>query len=321
MEYKRGGLQKERYEKDEVALRSCPLCADREYSPIFTERGSLGIVRCKKCSLIYTNPMIREVNKNYWGDENEYFEEARLIFLGKAGHHRDHNYLKDLGRIEKLKPEGNFLDIGTNMGSFLRHTRNKRWKVTGVEPSPVLSGMARKYYGLNIKTGYIEDLDLEEKSFDVVTLIDVFEHIAKPKEMLSFISRLMKDNGILFIKVPNARYSLLKLRLSKLTGKLAEYDIFDSYEHLTHYTQETLKRMLYESGFKIKKTFIGEPVQVPAWHKYVGRYYQYPSPWTLDKKNYALRVIFHWASKIEFLLRFGGIGYFASNIIVIAEKN
>ncbi|MFH1888953.1 MAG: class I SAM-dependent methyltransferase [Candidatus Omnitrophota bacterium] len=321
MEYKRGGLQKEHYGKEEVVLRDCPLCAGKEYYLVYTERGALGVVRCSNCSLLYTNPMVKDPNKNYCGDADKYYEEARLIFHGAAKHHRDYNYLKDLKRIERIKPSGDLLDIGTNMGSFLRHTRGRRWNVTGVEPSPVLSEMARKYYGLNIKTGYLDDIDFRDKSFDVVTLIDVFEHIAEPKKMLSRIRKLMKDDGIMLIKVPNGRYNLLKLWMARDTGKLNKYDIFDSYEHLTHYTQETLVRILRECGFRIKKLTIGEPIQLPAWHKHVGQYYQYPSPWTMDPKNYILRVLFYWTSKIEFLLRFGRVGYFASNIIVIAGKN
>ena len=53
---------------------------------------------------------------------------------------------------------------------------------------------------------------------------------------------------------------------------------------------------------------------------YVGYYYQYPSPWFLDWKNYTMRSLFYWISKVERVLRFGNIGYFAPNIIVAAEK-
>ena len=48
---------------------------------------------------------------------------------------------------------------------------------------------------------------------------------------------------------------------------------------------------------------------------------QYPSPWILDWKNYTLRSLFYWISKIERALRLGNIGYFAPNIVVIAEKD
>ena len=321
MDYEKGGLQKKCYSIDEVIVRDCPLCASKDYSEIYKERGAIGIVRCKNCELVYINPMVKNPEENYWGDEKKYYEEARLIFKGIAKHHRDANYLEDLRRIEKIKPEGNFLDIGTNMGFFLRHTRARKWDVIGVDPSPALSDLARKHFGLNVKTCYLDKAGFENEFFDLVTMTDVFEHIAEPKKILSDIKRVLKRNGILFIKVPNGRYNLLKLGLAKVTGKLRDYDIFDSYEHVTHFTYETLKRMLEETGFKIKSVFIGSPIQVPVWHKYVGHYYQYSSPWILDWKNHFLRNIFYWISKIEFLLRGKRVGYFASNISVIAIKN
>ena len=321
MDYERGGLQKEKYTRDEVIARDCPLCNRKDYSDIYRERGAIGIVRCKACGLIYTNPMVKDASKNYWGDEKKYYAEGRLIFEGLARHNRDRNYLEDLRIIEKIKPQGNFLDIGTNMGFFLRHTRGKKWNVFGIEPSPTLSEIARKYFGLNVKTTYLKEAGFQDDFFDVVTMTDVFEHIADPREILPEVKRVLKKDGVLFIKVPNGNYSLLKFLIARAANKLRDYDIFDAYEHLTHYTQRTLRQMLGRYGFTVRKVFIGRPIHTPVWHKYVGHYYQYPSPWTLDKKNYALRTIFHWVSKIEFLLRFGHIGYFASNIIVIAGKN
>jgi len=320
IDYEKGGLQKEYYSTYEVVARNCPLCNSSAYTVIYKERGAIGIARCMDCGLIYTNPMVKEPEKNYWGDEKKYFEEARLIFKGKARSHRDVNYLEDLKVIERMKPTGNFLDIGTNMGMFLRHTRGKRWNISGIDPSPALSEMARKYFGLNVKTCYLDKAGFQNELFDIVTMTDVFEHIPEPKKILENIKKVIKKDGILFIKVPNGNYNLLKLNLAKATNKLVDYDIFDSYEHVTHYSHNTLKAMLEVCGFKIKKIFIGKPIQLPVWHKYVGHYYQYPSPWVLDPKNYILRLLFYWISKIERLLRFGNIGYFAPNIIVVAIR-
>ena len=319
-DYVRGGAQKEHYGADEVEKCNCPLCDSVDCSNIYKERGSIGIVRCAGCGLVYVNPRVKEPEKNYWGDVDRYYEEARLIFKGEAPHHRDPNYKADMRMIEKIKPTGNFLDIGTNMGFFLRHTQGRRWNVLGIEPSPALSEIARRYFGLNVKTSYLEGARLEEGSFDVVTMTDVLEHMPEPKKTLLEIKRVLRKDGILFIKVPNGKYNLLKLFMARPTGQAAHYDIFDSYEHVVHYTQETLRRMLESSGFAVVKTAIGRPMQTPAWHKYVGHYYQYPSPWFLDAKNHLLRICFYWISRLEFILRLGRIGYFAPNIIVIVKK-
>ena len=166
MDYERGGRQKDFYAADEVISRDCPFCKSGDYVKVYQERGSIGIVRCKSCELIYTNPIVKEPEKNYWGDKAKYYEEARLIFKGVARSYRDPNYIDDLRLIEKVRPSGAFLDIGTNAGFFLRHTRGKAWDVVGIEPSPSLSEMARKYFGLNVKTAYLDKAGFEDGYFE-----------------------------------------------------------------------------------------------------------------------------------------------------------
>ncbi|HAB53773.1 MAG TPA: hypothetical protein DCE80_16620, partial [Ignavibacteriales bacterium] len=288
--YEKGGTQKDIYDKSEVINVPCPLCASDKYKEIYKERGSLGVVQCKDCNLTYVNPRLKNPEGVYWGDAEKYFKEARMIFEGKASHHRDINYLDDLKFIHKYKPKGNFLDIGTNMGFFLRNAKKwNGWNLYGVEPSLPLSEIANKYFGLNVKTSFLENAGFEDEFFDVVTMTDVFEHIANPSRILEEIRRILKPKGILFIKVPNGLFNLFKFRMAKLTGRLNNYDIFDSYEHVVHYSGITLKEMIEKYGFRAVKVKIGRPIQLPVWHKYVGYYYQYPSPWGLDYKRQTAR--------------------------------
>ncbi len=258
IDYERGGRQKDIYEKSEVMDVSCPLCGKNECHPIYKERGCLGIVRCKGCNLIYANPRLKDPGGVYWGDAEKYSQEARLIFEGRACHHRDRNYQEDLKLIRRYKPSGNFLDVGTNMGFFLRNAKMyKGWNLYGVEPSPSLSEMARAYFGLNVKTSLLEDAAFENEFFDIVTMTDVFEHITNPGKILAEVRRILKPDGILFIKVPNGLFNLFKLRIAKLAGKSENYDIFDSYEHVVHYSQGTIKQMLEKHGFKVTDVFGG----------------------------------------------------------------
>jgi SAM-dependent methyltransferase len=207
------------------------------------------------------------------------------------------------------------------MGFFLRNAKSwDRWNLYGVEPSPSLSEMARKYFGLNVKTAFLEDAGFENDFFDVVTMTDVFEHITDPGKILGEIHRILKLDGILFIKVPNGLFNIFKLKMAKLAGRLKDYDIFDSYEHVVHYSGSTLKKMLEKHNFKVLKIKIGRPIQLPVWHEYVGYYYQYPSPWHLDYRRQTARELLYHLSKIEFYLCGGNIGYLAPNIIVIARK-
>ena len=318
--YIKGGREKEVYVNEDVIFVACPLCGGKRYIRIYKERGVLGIVRCRDCNLIYVNPRLKDPQEIYWGDEKIYFEEARLIFEGKARHHRDPNYNDDLKLIAKYKPSGNFLDIGANIGFFLRNARGRKWNLYGVEPSPSLSEIARKYFNLNVITGFLNEAGFKDSFFDIVTMTDVFEHLADPKQVLEEIHRVLKLDGILFIKVPNARFNLFKYYCAKKLGNLGNYDIFDSYEHVVHYSQKTLSAVLKKFNFKIVRVFIGRPVQSPVWHDYVGHYYQYPTPWILDCRRSALRTIFYLLSLVEYRIKLNNVGCFAPNIIAIARK-
>lgn len=320
MDYKKGGMQREVYTKSDVKYVCCPLCDTSQHKEIYKERGALGIVRCSNCSLLYVNPKLKDPEKIYWGDADKYFNEARLIFEGKAKHHRDPNYLADLKVIYKYKTSGNFLDVGTNMGFFLRNAWDWGWNLYGVEPSPSLSEMARKYFNLNVKTAFLQEAGFTDSFFDIVTMTDVFEHLSEPGEVLAEVHRILKSDGILFIKVPNGLFNLFKFYISKIMGRLKDFDLFDSYEHVVHYSQKTLQLMLKKYGFKVIKILIGKPIQIPVWHNYVGHYYQYPTPWVLDYKRQSARTILYLLSLIEYKIRLNKVGYLAPNIIAIAKK-
>jgi hypothetical protein len=151
-------------------------------------------------------------------------------------------------------------------------------------------------------------------------MTDVFEHIADPRTLLREIRRVLKPDGILFIKVPNGRFNLFKLRVLGALGRLGDFDVFDSYEHVVHYTSPTLAHMLREEGFAVKHQSIARPIQLPVWHNLVGQYYQYPSPWILDWRRHIGRMLLYQASRVESLALGGQAGWLAPNIVVVAGK-
>ena len=137
---------------------------------------------------------------------------------------------------------------------FMRQTRGRGWTVTGVEPSASLSELARTHFGLDVRTCFLEDAQFPDGHFDVVTMTEMFEHISEPRPMLREIRRILKADGILFIKVPNEPFNVFKLRVLTALGRLSMLDIFDSYEHVVHYSSRTLRQMLEREGFWVNST-------------------------------------------------------------------
>jgi 2-polyprenyl-3-methyl-5-hydroxy-6-metoxy-1,4-benzoquinol methylase len=316
LDYIRGGKQKARYTEQEVVEWPCPLCGASDRELIKQERGALAVVRCVKCTLIRVSPRLHHPEQIYQGDVALYENEYREVLRGRP-HHRDANYLRDIALLAKHKPTGRFLDIGSSTGAFLHHALNRGWTVTGIEPSSQLASLARKWWGLEIIEGFVEKLDLPARHFDVVTMTDVFEHVVNPKEVLGAIRRTIKDDGILFIKVPNGLFNILKYNVRKLLKK-TETDDFDAYEHVLHYTDQTLTAMLRACGFEPFDVQVETPVQLPVWHKYVGQYFQHESPFFMDWRTYSGREAAYRLAQIERALT-RRIGYLAPNIGCLAR--
>jgi predicted SAM-dependent methyltransferase len=151
----------------------------------------------------------------------------------------------------------------------------------------------------------------------VVALSDVFEHVTLPREFLGSVGKLLKPGGLLYVKVPNARWNLLKQHLGEWLGRLPANGVWDSYEHVVHYTEPTLRAMLEAAGFELRVMTFARPVQIPVWHEYVGQYFQYPSPWALDPKRHLGRSAAHAIGRVESMLT-GRVGALAQNLVAIA---
>lgn len=317
-DYIHGGTQKDFYAESEVESCSCPLCNSDAPRQLFRERGNIGIVECENCHLIYVSPRLKNPEMIYWGDTGKFFEEARWIFLGKKSHHRDRNYTEEVMQVKKHKFPGKLLDVGCNMGFFLRKAQDAGFDAYGIDPSTALTENGKKYFHLRIENNFLEQASYPEKSFDVITLIDVFEHISQPREFLGQVRRFLKDDGIACIKVPNGNYNKLKWMIAKALNRANDADLFDSYEHVVHYSISTMKKMLSECQFQIKEVFQPMPIHPPVWHLHTGHYFQYPSPFCMDWKKILARTMFYLIGKLE--KKVGLPVYFSPDLMFFVKK-
>ncbi len=279
---------------------ACATCgADRPTR--VAHEGPLGIVRCGGCGLLYVSPRLAEPQAHYHGDRDAVLRKYGAILRGERGHNRDPNYEQELGVLRRLKPTGRLLDVGTHCGFFLRKARGLGWTLVGVEPSPIGAALAQEFYGLDVRNALLEDAGFSDGSFDLVTMVDVFEHVGEPMTVLGQVRRVLRDDGLLFVKVPNGRYNLFKYRLFRRLMGLREVEIFDAKEHVVHYTAETLRATLAAAGFKVTRAFVPLPIQDGARWKC------------------ALRSVAHVLARVQRALG-GGFGPLATDIAVVAEK-
>ena len=97
--------------------------------------------------------------------------------------------------------------------------------------------------------GTIEEIlpKLESKSFDVVMLISVLEHLVEPQSVINSAWRLLRPSGLLLVNVPTwVGKRLLELSAFRL-GFSPKVEIDD---HKMYYGKRDLWPMLVRAGFK-----------------------------------------------------------------------
>ena len=96
---------------------------------------------------------------------------------------------------------------GQHGPEYARKAKELGFDCQGVEPSTSLSKIAIEQFNLNVKNSFFEKAGFPQKHFDIITMIDVFEHVTNPRELLKNSLEVLKDDGILCIKVPNGNYN------------------------------------------------------------------------------------------------------------------
>lgn len=105
-----------------------------------------------------------------------------------------------LNLINSLQPnKGKILDIGAGTGEFLSVAQQNGWNTTGVEPSE-----KAKQIAINKGVSFVEALaQLEDHTFDVITMWHVLEHVPDLNHQIKELKRLLKPSGYLIVAVPN----------------------------------------------------------------------------------------------------------------------
>lgn len=194
------------------------------------------IVKCTKCSLVYTNPM--EDTKSLLKGYKEVVDTEYL----KTETYRKYLSSHHLALVRKFKKKGSILDVGCFAGFFLELAKKKRWQIFGIEPSKWASKIARKR-GIKIIGEDINTAKMKKDSFDVITMWDVIEHLPNPQDIIKIIHKLLKKDGIVAFGTPNIE--------SLLAKTLRERYPYLIRMHIILYSPKTLKKLFEENGFKV----------------------------------------------------------------------
>lgn len=97
------------------------------------------------------------------------------------------------------------LDVGSGTGGTVLALR-KLGKVIGLEPSERAVASCRKLNLPNVVRGTAESLPFRESAFDLISCLDVLEHVTDPVRVLRELRRVVKDAGKIVLTVPAFRF-------------------------------------------------------------------------------------------------------------------
>ena len=142
------------------------------------------------------------------------------------------------------------LDVGCGAGLLAEPLARLGARVTGIDASPEVISVARDHaasMGLEIdyRSGDVQQLDGQ---FDLITAMEVIEHVADPAAFVNALAKRLAANGLLILSTPNATgwSKLLMITVGEGLGQIPrgthEFDKFIS--------PDRMKALLGEAGLK-----------------------------------------------------------------------
>jgi len=239
----------------QFAMReNCPICR-AESVRLGDKRGryidhAFGFRECVECSFLFVEDPCVSFDRIY--DEAYYraqgadpltdymFELGNPVASIRAQELRgiDEAVVSIVGSLEGKS----WLDFGCGNGTLLRYLNSVgsgARSIVGFEEGWIADEARRK--GIEILTG--TELEALKGSFDVVSAIEVLEHVLDPVETLSRIRQLLKPGGLFFYTTGNS---------APFRQRLFEWSYVRPEIHIGYFNPRSITVALEQAGFSIR---------------------------------------------------------------------
>ena len=150
-----------------------------------------------------------------------------------------------IGKFKVATEDPVLLDVGAGTGYFVEHMKSS-CRAYGVEPNPTAIECARQsnsHHSLIV--GSINPLPIAHESIDIVTSLDVLEHIQDDRRAMQELIRVTKENGIIVITVPACSWAMSDWDTA--LGHYRRYDLKDLQLLLEKQPVEILEKRYFNN--------------------------------------------------------------------------
>jgi 2-polyprenyl-3-methyl-5-hydroxy-6-metoxy-1,4-benzoquinol methylase len=237
----------------------CIVCNSRTYKIINTTQAfgtPLDNVKCTVCGLVYLYGEPKKLkkiidqhyNEIYYNNYSKHSNTSLLHklyvwFIERTGL----KFATAMSQYLFLKPylnnKSTSLDVGSGLGQALHVFEDKGFDVTGLElDKDIIKDVNSKLTKGKCLYSNLEDFSKKpNKRFDIIFVSHTFEHFINSKKALKDFFRIMDDDGILFIEVPNCdNKEIIKGSTTIMV-------------HTFHFNKKTIFRLLNNNGFEVLK--------------------------------------------------------------------
>lgn len=200
----------------------------------------------------YQDPKPRYYYSHFYSDEELKYKANKL---------KQKSYILE----EILDSDGpkKIIDLGCGEGFTLDYFNKKKWDVLGLDHS----NFSISNFHPHLLTNFIqcdlfeeiEKLITDNRTFDVIILDNVLEHVIDPIKLIDSCYKILNQNGILVIEVPNDYSKFQKFLIAKnIVSK--EYWLAVP-DHLSYFSKESLIKLCESKNFKTKKVIADFPIE------------------------------------------------------------
>ncbi|PWT89615.1 MAG: hypothetical protein C5B55_11065 [Blastocatellia bacterium] len=198
----------------------------------------LRLDQCSDCGCLWAKDMRSDdavLTRAYQHLVNDYFETPP----NEEKYKEFYRWLERL--IEEHTPGNEILDVGCGDGLFLA-SMSARWSKQGLEPSTAGAELARKK-NLKVLCGTLADLPPSCR-VDLLSALDVIEHIAEPHAFLEALKTKLKPGGLLLVLTGDS---------TSLPARIAgpQWSYLKWCGHVSIFSEAGLRRVLEDHGFQI----------------------------------------------------------------------